>query len=404
MTDLALAPPRRDIRIISVVGAAHFTSHFYQVALPPLFPLMRETLGVSYTELGLVMTLLFGVSGFAQVAAGFAVDRFGPQRVLPIGVALFAGAICLMGLAPSYWMFLPLAVIAGLGNSVYHPADYSVLSARISPHLIARGYSIHTVSGSMGWAVPPVTMVFLAGLFGWRAALVGVGAAGLIAAALLAFDRKDFELPAVAERKKPVNDGSLLPDVSALMSAPILMAFVFFTLISMALGGVQTFMPSLLPQVQGVSLASASAFTTAYFVVNAIGSFVGGWIADRKASFDLTIGLGLGLAAAAILVVGYVSMPLAPLLFFGCVAGFGAGVILPSRDMLVRGAAPPNATGKVFGLVYSGLDLGSLLVPVFIGPMIDHGLLHLPFAFIAVSLALTVVAAVGVRWCSPKKV
>ena len=400
MTDLALAPPRRDIRIISVVGAAHFTSHFYQVALPPLFPLMRETLGVSYTELGLVMTVLFGVSGFAQVAAGFAVDRFGPQRVLPVGVALLAGAICLMGLAPSYWYFLPLAVIAGLGNSVYHPADYSVLSARISPHLIARGYSIHTVTGSMGWAVPPVTMVFLAQQFGWRPALVMVGAAGLVAAALLALDRKDIALPTVA--RNPAGDGSLLPDVSALMSMPIFMAFVFFTLISMALGGIQTFMPTLLPQVQGVSLAAASAFTTAYFVVNALGSFIGGWIADRKTSFDLTIGLGLGLAAVAILIVGFVSMPYIPLLIFGCIAGFGAGVILPSRDMLVRGAAPPNATGKVFGLVYSGLDLGSLLVPVFIGPMIDHGLLRLPFAFIAVSLLLTIVSAIAVRWCSPK--
>ena len=402
MTELALAPPSRDVRIISVVGAAHFTSHFYQVALPPLFPLMRETLGVSYTELGLVMTVFFAVSGFAQVAAGFAVDRFGPQIVLPAGVGMLAGAVCLMGFAPNYWYFLPLAFIAGLGNSVYHPADYSVLSARVSPHLIARGYSIHTVSGSIGWAVPPVTMVLLAEAMGWRAALVLVGALGLVAAALLAMDRKDIELPAIA--KKPVaQDGSLLPDVTALMSAPILMAFVFFTLISMALGGVQTFMPTLLPEVHGVSLAAASAFTTAYFISGAIGSFLGGWIADRWKSFDLTIGLGLGLAAAAILVVGYISMPYAALVAVGCIAGFGAGVILPSRDMLVRGAAPPNATGKVFGLVYSGLDLGSLLVPLFIGPMIDHGYLRLPFAFIAVSLMLTVVSAIAVRWCSPKK-
>ena len=402
MSDLARDQlPRRDLRIMSVVGAAHFTSHFFQVVLPPLFPLMRESLGVSYTELGLVMTLFFAVSGLAQVAAGFAVDRFGPQYVLPTGVALLSGATLLMGLAPSYWMFLPLAVMAGLGNCVYHPADYSVLSLRISPHLIARGYSVHTVMGSLGWAVPPVTMVLLAEQVGWRAALMIMGAGGLVCALLLLLDRQDLELPRTQQKR--AEDGSLLPDVTALVSKPILMAFLFFTLISLALGAVQTYMPTLLPQVQGVSLTAASAFTTAYFASNAMGAFAGGWIADRWKNYDGIIGAGLTLAAAAILAVGFVSMSLVPLIAMGCVAGFGAGVVLPARDMLVRAAAPPNATGKVFGLVYSGLDLGIVVVPLIVGPMIDHGYLTLPFAFIAVSLGFTIVAAMAVRSASPVK-
>jgi MFS family permease len=395
MSDISLQSARTDLRVISVIGAAHFTSHFFQVVLPPLFPLVRESLGVSYTELGLVMTVFYMVSGVSQVGAGFAVDRYGPQVVLPLGMALLAGAFLGMAFAP-YWLFLPLAVIGGIGNSVYHPADYSVLSSRVSSHLIARGYSVHTVTGSFGWAVPPVLMVALSSAMGWRSALALVGVLGLIAAALVALDHRDLALPKIP-RKRAEATGGGASVAATLFSAPILLAFLFFALIAMALGGVQAFMPTMLPQVQGVSLAVASTFTTVYFVASAVGAFAGGFIADRWKNFDVTIGIGLAAAGIAILVVGYVALPTAPLMVVGIIAGFGAGVILPSRDMLVRRAAPAGATGKVFGFVYSGLDLGSVIVPVVIGPMLDHGYQRLPFAFIAGSLVLTVIAAWSVR-------
>ena len=393
--DLAVARPRADLRIISVIGAAHFTSHFYQVVLPPLFPLMRDDLGVSYTELGLVLTVMALVSGLAQIVAGFVVDRYGPQIVLPVGMALFAGGTLLMGLAPHYWMFLPLAIVAGAGNAVYHPADYAVLSARVSPERLARGYSVHTVTGSLGWAVPPVTMVFLASQIGWRTALVVVGAIGLVAAVLVALDRRHIALPSLRAR---TSDGApAWPDISALKARPVLMSFVFFLLISIALGTVTAFMPTLLPKVQDVGLGFASTFTTNYFLASAAGSLAGGWIADRFRRFDLIVSFGLGLAAALFLAVGFLPMGTLALMLFGCAAGFCAGVILPSRDMLVRGAAPAGATGKVFGFVYSGLDLGGVVVPLVVGPMLDHGYDRMPFAFISVALMLTIVAALFVR-------
>ncbi len=395
MSDIALDRPAADIRLISVIGAAHFTSHFFQVVLPPLFPLMRESLGVSWTELGLIMTIMALVSGLAQIAAGFAVDRYGPQIVLPAGMALFAGATLCMGLAPSYWMFLPLAAVAGAGNAVYHPADYAVLSARVSPRLLARGYSVHTVTGGLGWAVPPVTMVMLAGAFGWRAALVAAGALGLVAALLVALDHREIALPRVRDARG--EGASLLPDLAPLKSRPVLVSFVFFLMISMALGTVQAFMPTLLPRVQVVDLGFASTFTTNYFLASAAGSLAGGWIADRFRRFDAIVGLGLGLAAALLLAVGYLPMGTAALTLSGCAAGFCAGAILPSRDMLVRGAAPAGATGKVFGFVYSGLDLGGVMVPLVVGPMLDRGFDRLPFAFIAAALCLTILAATTVR-------
>ncbi len=395
MTDLALDPnplapdASRDFRIISVVAGAHFTSHFFMIALPPLFPLVREQWGVSYTELGFVMSVFFVSSALGQVVSGFLVDRFGPHIVLPIGMAILAGSTMLMGLVPVYWMLLPLSMFAGLGNSVYHPADYSVLSNRITTGRIGRGYSMHTVMGTIGWAAPPVTMVTLGSYFGWQHALVIVGAIGLVIAAFVALDRADLELPKI----KAANPDQKKAPISALFSLPIVMGFVFFTLLSMSLGVVQSFMTTILPQVQSVSLAFASTFTTIYFAVNALGSVAGGWVADRRGRFESTIAMGLVVAAVLMMAIGFIPMPTWALLAAGCVAGVVVGITLPSRDMLMRQAAPAGSTGKVFGFVYSGLDVGALLVPLCIGPMLDHGFYRLPFVYMAATLALTIVSA-----------
>jgi len=399
MTDAVWVRPERDVRIISVVSAAHFTSHFFMIALPPLFPLVRDEWNVSYTELGSIMAIFFICSALGQVVSGFAVDRFGPHIVLPVGMAVLAGSVCLMGLAPQFWMLLPLSAIGGFGNSVYHPADYSVLSHRISPERIGRGYSTHTVCGTIGWAAPPVTMIALAALMGWHMALVSVGLVGLIAAAAVALDQDDLRLPphVHAPRQDQSQTSASAHIMKVIVSLPVLMAFVFFTLLSLALSTVQSFMPTMLTQVQGVTLAYASTFTTVYFAINACGSMIGGWIIDRFHRLDAIITIGMSLSAALMLVIGYVVMPAPLLMSMGALVGLIVGMTMPSRDMLVRQAAPAGSTGKVFGFVYSGLDLGALLVPVFVGPMLDHNMPQLPFAFIALTLALTIVSAVVVR-------
>ncbi len=389
MTDLALARQGSDLRIISVVGAAHFTSHFFQLVLPPLFPLMRESLGVSYTELGFLMSAFFAGSGLFQVVAGFVVDRFGAHIVLPAGMALLSGSIMLMGFAPSVWILFVLALFAGIGNSVYHPADYSVLTGRISSSRMARAYSIHSVSGTLGWAAAPVTMIFLSNLFDWQRALAITGAIGLFCALLVLLDRADLVLPArkAAEpQQKPSN-------MALFMSPAIIMAFFYFTLLSTAFTGLQNFLPMLLPQVQGISLGFATTVTTFYLTVYAVGSLAGGYLADRTKNHDKIIGYGLVPMMLLTLAMGFIVMP-APLLLVAAMAtGFLGGLTIPSRDMLVRSATPAGSAGKVFGFVYSGLDLGALIAPPAIGFMLDHGFERGPFLFIALTLVATLIPA-----------
>ncbi len=390
MSDFALAKPSTDLRIMSVVGGAHFTSHFFQLVLPPLFPLMRESLGVTYTELGLLMAMFFAGSGLFQIVAGFVVDRIGAHVVLPAGMALLAGSIMLMGFAPELWMLYVLALLGGIGNSVYHPADYSVLTGRITSARMARAYSVHTVMGTLGWAAAPISMTFLAHLYDWRMALAIGGAAGLVCAAVVVLDKADLVLPHL-EKQRVKTDGP--SSLSLFLSAPILMALVYFTLLSTAFTGVQNYLPTLLPVVQGVSLQFATTVTTFYLTVYAVGSLVGGWLADRAARHDQIIGFGLIPMMGLVLAIGYLAMP-APLLVLAAMGtGFFGGMTIPSRDMLVRAATPQGSEGRVFGFVYSGLDLGALIAPPVIGYMLDHGAHHAPFIFIAATLFVTLAPA-----------
>jgi MFS family permease len=387
----AAAQSARDVRIMSLVGLAHGSSHFFQLALPPLFPLVKDALGVGYGELGFVMAVFFTVSGFAQVAAGFVVDRFGPQKVLPVGIALFGAATVAAGFAQGLWGLMPFAVLAGLGNSVFHPADYAVLTARVTPRLMARAYGVHSVMGTLGWAAAPVTMIGLASRFGWRAALIGTGLAGIAFAALIALEhrqlRADVHHPAQGTPHERPGNWRLL------MTAPILSCFLYFALLSVAQGGTQNFLPTLLPLVQGVTYGLAASATTLYLVGSAAGSLAGGVVADLTPNHARIVGLGLAGAGVATLIIGYVALSTPILLSTVALTGFLTGATTPSRDMLVRAATPKGATGKVFGFVYSGLDLGSVVAPLIIGAMLDRDLARATFAVMAAGLLLTIASA-----------
>jgi MFS family permease len=388
---------REDLRITGVIGAAHFTSHFFQLALSPLFPAIHDAWSLSYGQLGALISTFFTASAIGQVAAGFVVDRYGPQLVLPGGVALLAAAIGAIGVAGNYPMMLVFAALAGLGNSVYHPADYSVLTARVAPSRLARAYSVHTISGTFGWAAAPTTVLFLSQQFGWRNALLIVGIAGVGAAAFFALDRKDLRLPesiALRHGAAAPRPGDALPK---LFTLPVVVAFLYFMLLAIALGGTQNFLPTMLPKVQNVSVAFATQVLTAYLTVNAVGSFAGGYLADLTRNHERIVAAGLAGAAVLMLALAYMPMPPWLLALAATLIGLLVGVTIPSRDMLVRSATPPGSTGKVFGFVYSGLDLGSLIVPVAIGALLDRGLFDMPFVLIAASLFITIALAIGVK-------
>ncbi|MGH7402642.1 MAG: MFS transporter, partial [Candidatus Rokuibacteriota bacterium] len=228
---------RSDVRVIGLISAAHFFSHFFQLALPPLFPLLKAVFGVPYVALGLAMSVFYGASGIGQTISGFLVDRAGAHRVLLGGMALFSTSIALAGLVPSYWLLLPVAALAGLGNSVFHPADYSILNSSVDPRRIGRGYSVHSISGNLGWAVAPTVVVGLTAHFGWRVALLTVGSLGLAVVGVLATQLRGF----VGGREAGRPRSAAGRDVRLLLTAPILSAFAYFAFIATALIGVQTF-------------------------------------------------------------------------------------------------------------------------------------------------------------------
>jgi FSR family fosmidomycin resistance protein-like MFS transporter len=390
----SIAPPSlgRDVRIIGLIGTAHFFSHFFQLTLPPLFPLLKDVFGVPYVALGLAVSVFYGGSGIGQTLSGFLVDRVGALRVLMAGMGLLAGSIALAGLVPSYWFLLPVALLAGLGNSVFHPADYSILNASVDPRRIGRGYSVHAISGNLGWAVAPTVVFALTAHFGWRVALVTVGGLGLAMVIVLATQGGAFRgVHAGARRAVGVTD------VRVLLTAPVLAAFAYFALIATALVGMQTFGVTGLMRVYETPMALATAALTAFLLGGAAGILGGGFLADRTSRHDVVAVSGLIGAAALILLVatGGVGPSRLPLVL--AVAGFCQGVTAPSRDMLVRAATPPGASGKVFGFVYSGLDLGSCLVPVAFGWMLDHRDPRMLFVAVGVLLLCTIGTVVQVR-------
>jgi MFS family permease len=388
----------RDARVIGLVGGAHLSSHFFQLALPPFFPLLREELGVSYVALGFLMTLFYGASGVGQTVAGFLVDRFGAPRILAGGLALLAGSVALAGLAPSYAALLPIFVLAGLGNSVFHPADYSIVNALVTPARIGRAYSVHGISGTLGWALSPVVTVGLAGLLGWRAALGVIGAGGLLGALVIWTQRAALTKPEGREwRGDAVRPGGIAADVRLLLQRPILVAFAYFALLATAMIGLKTFGITAMVTLYAVPLAVATGALTAYLLGSAAGILAGGMLADRTQRHDIVAAGGLVTAAAFTLAIGSGALlvPLLPVTL--ALTGFAMGITSPSRDMLIRAATPAGASGKVYGFVYSGLDAGSASAPLVLGWLLDRGEPRLMFVVVAALLLCTIVTVVQVR-------
>ncbi len=398
MTDITANSTRRDVKIIALVAGAHGCSHFYQLVLPPLFPFITASLGIGFEEAGVLIACFYAASGLAQTPSGFLVDRFGARRVLLSGLALAATSVALMSLIPSFWVAIPLVMLAGFGNSVFHPADYSILSHAVSKSRLARAYGVHTLSGNIGWAAAPVTVLPLASVVGWRGALAVTGIAGLGIVMLLASQSGILESPrparstAAAALTKPPSASTL----ALLLSPAILLCFGYFFLLSVSLTGNQTFMPAALNQLYHTPLATAAAALSAYLLAGSLGILVGGIAADCTSRHEGIVAAGLLGAAAIMLVVGFVRLPDPAIVAAVALAGFASGTTTPSRDMLVRGATPSGATGKVFGFVYSGLDLGAAVTPPVLGFFLDRGEPRMVFVLAAATLALTIVTAIRV--------
>ena len=366
---------RKDATVIGLVGLAHGISHFSQLLLAPLFPWLKDAFAVSYTELGLLMTIFFVVSCVVQTLSGFWVDRYGPRPVLFAGLALVGVAALGFAASQSYWMLAAFSVVAGTGNGVFHPVDYTVLNRKIAKQRLGHAYSVHGVTGSLGWALAPALLVPITVASSWRVALVCASALAFGVLAVLWLKREELDVeplpptPARAGTGGATVEGSL----DFLRIPAVWMCFAFFFFYAGALSVVQTFAPSAARELHAVPAELAAMCLTVYMVCSACGMVAGGFLATDPARCERVVGASFGLAACVALALGFMQMPaFAVPVLFGTM-GFVSGMAGPSRDLIVKRSAPDNATGRVFGVVYSGLDIGQAVVPIMIGSLMDHG-------------------------------
>ena len=384
---------RRDVRVIGLVGVAHGLSHFLQLALPPLFPLLRAEFDVSWTLLGALVGTFYVASGVVQFTAGFLVDRFGARPVLLSGMALLASGTLLAALAPgAYWLF-PFAALMGAGNGVFHPCDFAILNATVAPRRLGHAYSTHGVGGNLGYALAPIVSFGLGTAFGWRNALACMGAAGLVVLAALYVQRAQL----TSHRATDSHLHTLRGSVTLFLQPAILLCFGYFVFQTAAGVGLQTFLPAGLNTGLGVPLVIATSAVTSYLLGGTAGIVAGGFLAARTTRHDRVAASGLLAGAALLAIVAGGLVPATAMIALFATVGFVIGATGPSRDLIVRNATPKGAAGRVYGFVYSGLDLGATLGPIGFGLMLDHQLGRELFFAIAALYVVAIATVVNVR-------
>ena len=394
----AAAPPvnatplKQDAAVIGLVGLAHGTSHFSHLLLAPLFPIFMRDFGLSYSDVGLLMSIFFIISGVGQAMSGFVVDRIGARPVLFVAIGCFLLASLAASLVTGYAGLVLVAVLAGMGNAPFHPADFTILNQRVSAPRLGYAFSAHGLTGNLGWALAPAFLVGITALADWRTAY-RCAALLYIAVLVLLFWQRDKLRTEVHVRHADAPKGS---DLAFLKLPVVWWCFAFFLLSTMTLAVVQSFAPSILKQLYGVSVEAATLTVSAYMLCGALGMFVGGFVAatskhsDRVVAWAMTAGALLLLLCATGWLGGTGTMVVL------AATGFAVGVGGPSRDMMIKKATPKGATGRVYGTVYSGLDVGFAVSPMIFGAFMDRGWFALTLGGAALVLLVSVYAAVGV--------
>ena len=389
---------RQDAGVIGLVGTAHLISHFSQLLLAPLFPWLKTEFDVSYTQLGFLMTIFFVVSCVVQALSGFVVDRCGPRLILCGGLALVGCAAFGYSLSTSYWMLAVFAVVGGVGNGVFHPVDYTLFNRKVSAARLGHAYSVHGITGNLGWALAPALLVPLTLAFSWRVAVAAAGVLAFAVFAMLLFNRDRLTLPlAVPAKGASAPGGSLF----FLKLAAVWMCFGFFFWYGIVLSVVQAFAPGAARQLHEMPLALVGLCLTTYMLSSAAGMVAGGFLAAdaSRSGRVVCIGFGIAGASAVFLAVGSFAAWLVPVLFG--VMGLTTGIAGPSRDLLVKQTTPINASGRVYGVVYAGMDIGQAISPLIFGSLMDHAQYRGVLLGLAVVQGVLIVSALGMRRTRP---
>jgi MFS transporter, FSR family, fosmidomycin resistance protein len=375
-------------RLVGGVCFGHLVSHYYITLLAPLFLFVREDYGVTYTELGLALTAFNVLSTVLQTPTGFLVDRVSARMVIICGLILGAGAIAIAGLVNSFWVFVAMFAVAGIANTVYHPANYAILSQHIPPARAGRVFSFHTFSGMLGNAVAPPTLLFMQSFVGWRGAFLGAAALGIVAAAVLLFTPEPA--PLAAKTRKEETAAPSLNGWRLLTAPAILINLVFFILLSFCGGGLNNYLVAALGALYGTPAAVANSALTALLIMSAAGVLVGGVLTGMTSRHGLVASGGLVVTAIVCVLVGLIDFNALALVVLMSAAGFFSGLTMPSRDMIVRAVTPPGAYGRVFGFVSSGFNIAGIVAPIIFGQLLDHGYVREIFFFMALCALLAI--------------
>jgi MFS transporter, FSR family, fosmidomycin resistance protein len=384
------------IRVVGVVSAAHFVSHYYIILLAPLLPFVRADYGASYTQIGFAFAAFNIVSATLQTPAGFLVDRLGARIPLIGGLLLGAGAFMIAGMAHSFWVLVAMFAVAGLGNTIYHPADYAILSHRVPAERIGQAFSVHTFAGMLGSAVAPPSLLMMHSLWGWRGAFIGAGVLGLAVAAILLLLRDEDGHAGPQAPTTPSKAEKAAAGWRLLMSPAILLNLGFFVLLAMISGGINNYSVVALGALFATPVTTANAALTGYLALSAIGVLAGGLLVTRTSRHGMVAAIGLALMALLTAVVAEIDLGSLLLVAVMTVNGFFSGVIMPSRDMIVREVTPPGSFGKVFGFVTTGFNIGGIISPLIYGALMDHGSPALVF-LLAAACSLVAIVTVAIR-------
>ncbi len=391
---------RKERKVINLVSAAHFFSHFFILTLPPLFLTIKEDLNITFTQLGMMVSVYAVGSFVGQYPMGVFADKYGPRWILICGILTVSVAFVLMGLMPVYWVMVGLALMAGLGDSVFHPANFVVLTASVAPERSGRAYAFHAFAGFAGFAAAPIVVDAFRVFWNWHFALISVGCLGVIMTLVL-ISNKDL---LIGEEKKSHLDQVLAPSgkpaqvmgvLEFIKFPPILILFFFYVAVALAGSGIQQFSPSALPVMYEADVSAANQVLFVYMVTISIGILAGGYIADKVTRLDLVATVGYLIGIIMICVVALKALPFIFAAAALAIAGFMMGIVMPSRDVLVRAVTPKGNAGKAFGFVNSGFGFAGIIGPLIFGRIMDSGQITWIYYGAAIFMGLTIITALA---------
>jgi MFS family permease len=391
---------RKERKVINLVSAAHFFSHLFLLTLPPLFLTIKEDLGITFTQLGVVVSVYAVGSFVGQYPMGVFADKYGPRWILICGILTVSLAFILMGLIPIYWFMVGLALIAGLGDSVFHPANFVVLTATVAPERSGRAYAFHAFAGFAGFAAAPIIVDAFRVFWNWHFALISVGCLGVIMTIvlivnkdLLISEEKESHLDQVLSPSR--NSGQIMGVLEFIKFPPILILFFFYVAVALAGSGIQQFSPSALPVMYETDISTANQVLFIYMVNISIGILVGGYIADKVTRLDMVATVGYLIGIIMICLVALKSLPFVFAAAALAVAGFMMGIVMPSREVLVRAVTPKGNAGKAFGCVTSGFGFAGIIGPLIFGRIMDSGQITWIYYGAAIFMGFTIITALA---------